>query len=451
MKEIIYVKGMHCRSCEVLIEDKVKAVSGVKKVFASTKKKIAVVYGEDYDRNKVVSAIQGAGYEVGQEDLPFVTKNRQSLLDLFLGILIALSLVWLFGVLNIEKILTPSSFAGSNYAVIFVIGITAGLSTCMALVGGLVLGISARHAEKHPEASPLQNFRPHIFFNLGRILIFFVLGGIVGQLGAIFKISNVTLGIITILVGLVMLVLGIQLTEMFPRFSNFLTLPKFFSKIIGTQKVRSEYGHFKSFLLGGLTFFLPCGFTQAMQVYAVSTGSFLSGALIMSVFALGTTPGLLSVGGLASVIKKGSVSGLFFKTIGALLVILAFYNISNGASFSGLNLEIYNPTEKQESQSSSAGPINPADVQLVKATYSPDNVLTPNEFNVNAGKPVRFEVFAEEDGQGCMGSVMITGLVNEPQFFQKGKTVIFEFTPKKSGKYKITCAMGIKAGTINVQ
>lgn len=450
MKEVIHVKGMHCRSCEVLIEDKIKGIVGVRKVFASTKKGTAVIYGEGYDRNKVAHAIGDAGYEVGKEDLSFITKSRQSLLDLFLGTLIALSLVWLFGVLNVDKFLTPSSFASSNYMTVFIIGITAGLSTCMALVGGLVLGISARHAEKHPEASPPQNFRPHIFFNLGRIVTFFVLGGIIGQLGAIFKISSVAFGIITILVGLVMLFLGIQLTEMFPRFSNGLVLPKFFSKIISVQKEGSEYSHLKSFILGGLTFFLPCGFTQAMQVYAVSTGSFMSGALIMSVFALGTTPGLLSIGGLASVVKKGSVSGLFFKTIGILLVILAFYNISNGASLSGINLEIYNPTKSLDSQPAITGPANPTDVQLVKATYSPDTVLTPKEFNVNAGKLVRFEVFAEEDGQGCMGSVMIPGLANEPQFFQKGKTVVYEFTPGKKGKYKITCAMGIKAGTINV-
>ncbi|MBP6911491.1 sulfite exporter TauE/SafE family protein [Patescibacteria group bacterium] len=41
------------------------------------------------------------------------------------------------------------------------------------------------------------------------------------------------------------------------------------------------------------TFFLPCGFTQSMQVYTLSTGSFLAGGLTMLSFALGTLPMLL--------------------------------------------------------------------------------------------------------------------------------------------------------------
>ncbi|NCP77121.1 sulfite exporter TauE/SafE family protein [bacterium] len=41
---------------------------------------------------------------------------------------------------------------------------------------------------------------------------------------------------------------------------------------------------------GALTFFLPCGFTLAMQAYAITTGSFITGALTMMAFALGTAP-----------------------------------------------------------------------------------------------------------------------------------------------------------------
>ena len=38
-------------------------------------------------------------------------------------------------------------------------------------------------------------------------------------------------------------------------------------------------------LVGVVTFFLPCGFTQAMQIYAVSTGSFWLGGLSLAIFA----------------------------------------------------------------------------------------------------------------------------------------------------------------------
>ncbi|HCB52054.1 TPA: hypothetical protein DEP21_05855 [Patescibacteria group bacterium] len=51
-------------------------------------------------------------------------------------------------------------------------------------------------------------------------------------------------------------------------------------------------------MAGVLTFFLPCGFTLAMQILAISSGNFWMGGLIMGFFALGTLPGLLGIGGL---------------------------------------------------------------------------------------------------------------------------------------------------------
>jgi sulfite exporter TauE/SafE len=72
-----------------------------------------------------------------------------------------------------------------------------------------------------------------------------------------------------------------------------------------------------------------------MQLYAISTGSPIQGALTMGVFALGTTPGLLGVGGLTSIIK-GEYSKLFFKTAGVIVVLLALFNVSNGLNLLGV-------------------------------------------------------------------------------------------------------------------
>ena len=58
------------------------------------------------------------------------------------------------------------------------------------------------------------------------------------------------------------------------------------------------YSDPRAAVLGVATFFLPCGFTQAVQVYALSTGSPLTAGAIMAVFAIGTAPGLLALAGL---------------------------------------------------------------------------------------------------------------------------------------------------------
>ncbi len=80
-------------------------------------------------------------------------------------------------------------------------------------------------------------------------------------------------------------------------------------------------------LLGVSTFFLPCGFTQSMQFYALTTGSFISGALTMFVFSLGTLP-VLSLISFASVkFSKNFKSGLFFKTAGFIVIFFAIFNL----------------------------------------------------------------------------------------------------------------------------
>ena len=84
---------------------------------------------------------------------------------------------------------------------------------------------------------------------------------------------------------------------------------------------------------------------------------------------------------------------------------------------------------------------------MIKATYSPTTDITPNSFRVKAERPVRLEIFAQENGAGCMGSIALPKLSQNIQVFTKGQTVTFDFTPI-AGTYQITCAMGIPRGQI---
>lgn len=42
----------------------------------------------------------------------------------------------------------------------------------MALVGGLVLGVSAKWNETHANENGWSRFKPHLLFNLGRVVGF---------------------------------------------------------------------------------------------------------------------------------------------------------------------------------------------------------------------------------------------------------------------------------------
>ena len=162
----------------------------------------------------------------------------------------------------------------SSLPIVFLVGLTAGISTCMALVGGLVLAASARFVEKHPQSSAFEKFKPHLIFNAGRIVSFFILGGIIGYAGSFFQLSTTALGFLTIIVGGVMVLMGLQLTEIFPRLSGWqFTLPKGISRAFGIkEQSEKEYSHKNSFILGASTFFLPCFLAIYSSMFIIGPG-----------------------------------------------------------------------------------------------------------------------------------------------------------------------------------
>ena len=451
MKEIFQIKGMHCKSCEVLLEQKIGEVKGIQKVKADNQKNtLCVTYINEIDKSAIKQAVKSAGYSLGAEDLPVLSKNKNDYFNLSIALVVFLLIILVGKISGLIDVLNYNIGSSSSLAIVFIIGLTAGVSTCMALVGGLVLGVSAKYIESHPDATILQRFRPHLFFNLGRIVSYFVLGGAIGYLGSFFSLSGTISGVVAIVVGFVMLILGIQLLGLFPRFSALITLPKSLSKLLRlNDKKNQEYNHTNAFIMGAITFFLPCGFTQAMQVLAIQSSSFLTGALIMGVFALGTTPGLLGIGGITAIIKKGTFANIFFKFVGIILIVFAIFNLSNGYRLSNLKQYLESATGNSSKQQSGET-VKTNGVQTYEATYSADDNIKPDKFTVKVGQPARIEILAKTNGSGCMGSVMIPGLVQKAQFFEKGKTAILEFTPNKTGIFEMTCAMGIKSGQIEV-
>jgi sulfite exporter TauE/SafE/plastocyanin domain-containing protein/copper chaperone CopZ len=599
-KQKVHIKGMHCRSCELLIEDELKKVPGVTTVSVNHQTGIADVDCEcELDQTAVAKAVENAGYSLGDDGkIHFFSKNKRDYLDVSIAFFIAIALFLVAKTLGIFDLGKSISGSYSSLPIVFIVGLTAGVSTCMALVGGLVLGASARFSAQFPNASKWEKFTPHLYFNLGRVASYFVLGGVIGFAGSLFQLSTSVLGLLTVAVGLVMLLLGGQLIDIFPILKRFsFTLPKALSRALGIQeKAQVEYSNSNSALMGAMTFFLPCGFTQAMQLFAMSSGSPITGALTMGVFALGTAPGLLGVGGLTSVVK-GNGARLFFKTAGVVVIMLAFFNVGNGLNLLGvpqvlgaistnastgnakqdpnvtlvngvqvvrmaqessgyspnkftikkgvpvkwivtskdvyscassivsqqLNIRkglelgenifeftpketgtirfsclmgMYNgsftvvddtsaanftplqekaPVAQQQANSGSGASCSAngggcgcgggakkavttttgetttaGQVQLLKASYTSLGDIQPNNFTVKANQPVRFEIDAKDDGQGCMGSVTVPTLTKKVEVFTKGEKTVFEFTPTSKGSFPITCAMGVPRGQIIV-
>ena len=319
-----HVSGMHCHSCVLLTESALKELPYIKEAKSSLKHHSIEVKGDFNGKDPALivrelsEVLSPHGYSLSLEK-QVKDKNWN---EFKIAIPIALAFGILFVVLQKIGLVNLLRSDTMTFGTAFVIGLIASVSSCMAVVGGLVLSMSATFAKEDDKV------RPQILFHVGRFVSFFILGGAIGVLGSLFGLSSSFSYFLGILIGLVMLLLGINLLDVF-RWSKRLqpAMPKFISRhALGISK----FNHRLTPLLVGIaTFFLPCGFTQSMQIYALGSGNFLQGGLTMLFFALGTLPvlALLSFGFLG--LKNKAQLGIFFKAAGLIVILFGLFNIIN--------------------------------------------------------------------------------------------------------------------------
>lgn len=324
MKYILHVHGMHCNACVLVTESELRGHPKVSSVKVSLKNHNAEIIG-DFGvmpsaavAHELTKLLERHGYSLALER----QMKKMRWVDFTVAIPTATVFIAAFILLQKAGIVNFINTGTITYGTAFIIGGVASLSTCIAVVGGLVLSLSATFAR---EGDAL---RSQLFFHSGRLVSFFVLGGVIGAVGSAFTLTNTAIFILNILVGLVMLLLGINLLDIFNFTKMFqLRTPKF---IVRHAMEVSKINHaLTPFLVGVVTFFLPCGFTQSMQLYALTTGSFLSGALTMFSFAVGTLPVLALISFSSFSIKNGIKAGIFFKTAGLIVIAFALFNLIN--------------------------------------------------------------------------------------------------------------------------
>lgn len=334
---IFYVVGMHCASCVLLTENELAGVLGVTKIKASLAKRQVEVIGNfgEQTQEELLAVLNPImvehGYSLTLEKQMKKTKWSEFSTALPLaGIFIAAFII--LQKLGIVKLIGSGDV---NYPTAFLIGIIASLSTCMAIVGGLVLSMSASYAKEGDK------IRPQVSFHVGRLVSFFVLGGAIGALGSVFRLGGTGTLVLGILIALVMFILGLNLLDIFPWAKKLQpTMPRFVSKhLLQIKKVNHTL---TPLLVGVITFFLPCGFTQSMQIYSLTTGSYIGGAMTMFVFALGTLPALALLSFASLGIKDKAKSGVFFKTAGLVVIFFAAFNLLGTLVAAGILPPLFN-------------------------------------------------------------------------------------------------------------
>ncbi|MEK7149949.1 MAG: sulfite exporter TauE/SafE family protein [Patescibacteria group bacterium] len=332
-----HVKGMHCNACVLMIESELLDIPYISRAKSSLKNHSVEISGDFGNKSQET---------IAEELTQVLKKNNYSLSvekkikdknwsDFKLAIPIALGFLALFVLLQKAGLVNLINTGNVSYGTAFVIGIIASLSTCMAIVGGLLLSMSATFAKEGDK------IKPQIMFHLGRLVSFFALGGVIGAIGSAFQLSVAGAFILSLVIVAVMFILGINLLDIFHFAKRFQpSMPKFIAKhALGVSKINHTL---TPVLVGIATFFLPCGFTQSMQIYALSTGSFLNGAFTMFSFALGTFPVFALISFSSFSIQNSSKAGIFFKTAGIIVIIFALFNLINSLVVVGLINPVFN-------------------------------------------------------------------------------------------------------------
>jgi sulfite exporter TauE/SafE/copper chaperone CopZ/plastocyanin len=445
MKSITYsVSGTHCHACEILIEKEVGKLRGVKSVEASSSRgDVTIQYQKGRPSlDKINEILKTSGYVFFEGK---ATSIPSSFTDYLKSFFIALAIILVLYFLNTSGLLSFNVNSDSALPAFILFGLLAGFSSCAALVGGIILSLTRQWQSLYSRSdSLLTRLRPALMFNFGRFVFFGIFGAVLGYFGSFFHLSLSAGAIISILVSILMLILGLQMLGI-AGFQGFqFALPKTLTGRFANEQ--NFQGKYMPVIMGALTFFLPCGFTLTTQSLALASGSPVTGALIMALFALGTFVPLLLIawGGTVSKSKYFSyIAGILviifaLYTANAQLAVLDLPNISFAASSNPASVPIADDLVPV---------VNGQQILIMDASSTG---YSPNFFKIKAGLPVRWEI-TDRGTSGCTNAVLARSLFDGVINLVPGTTSVKEFTaPATPGTYRFSCWMGMISGSIEV-
>ncbi len=454
IRKVIKVGGMTCANCEMIIENVLRKLEGVieaKAVFSNSKVYVT------YDANvlgleQITGTIEGLEYEI--KDKPDeVTASAEDKMpaNQLLGIGIIILALYVIVKNTIGFNFIPEVNQSMGYGLLFIVGLLTSVH-CVAMCGGINLsqcvsykyGVSAVVATSDNSANSagpvgtgkLARMKPSILYNGGRVISYTVIGGIVGALGSVVSFSGAAKGIVAIISGLFMVIMGLNMLNIFPWLRK---LNPRMPKIFG-NKIYNNNGKYGPFFVGLLNGLMPCGPLQAMQLYALGTGSFAAGALSMFIFSIGTVPLMFGLGALSSILT-GKFTHKMLRFSAVLVIVLGVVMANRGLALSGVNTAV-------ASSAPAAGNIAriQGDVQVV-TTVLESGRYTP--IVVQKGIPLKWTIkVGKGDLNGCNNPITVP-LYGIQKKLEVGDNVI-EFTPDSEGNIQYTCWMGMIRSNITV-
>ncbi len=448
MNIILQVEGMTCTGCETRIENAVKKLDGIEKVKAIyNSSNVYVTYNADAVKLKtIIDTIEKLNYTVKNKPTDMTNNIKTSNISdnelkwpkvgQIAGIAVIVLALYVIIKNTIGFNFVPEVNQSMGYGILFFIGLLTSLH-CVAMCGGINLSVCVRYKASDGD-SKLDRLKPSLLYNLGRVISYTIIGGIVGGIGSVVSFSGAAKGLVAILSGIFMVIMGINMLNIIPALKKFNPrMPKIFAK-----KVHENSGSRGPLLVGLLNGLMPCGPLQAMQLYALGTGSAMTGAISMFLFSLGTVPLMFGFGAVSSFLSS-KFTHKMMKVSAVLVLLLGIIMLNRGLSLSGFNTNpVFGASSTQGGVAKIEGNVQIVSTKLDSGRYSP--------ITVQKGIPVRWIITAEsKDINGCNNRLNIPEYNIENMPLKAGENVI-EFTPDREGKFVYSCWMGMISSNIKV-
>jgi len=443
ISKVLEIKGMTCVNCEMRIEKKLKNMEGIKAVKAVySQSKINVLYDKDrIDLDSIIKAVEELDYRVIAATDGNKSNDREKRSDgdyklsvnQLLGIVIIVLAVYLAVKNTVGFNFIPQVNRNMGYGMLFTVGLLTSLH-CIAMCGGINLSQCIAYTLDDTEKGNISKLTPTLLYNGGRVISYTVIGGLVGALGSLVSFPGRAKGIVAIVSGILMIIMGINMLNIFPWLRKINPrMPKVLSRAVFNNN--GKRGPFYIGLLNGL---MPCGPLQAMQIYALGTGSFYRGALSMFFFSIGTVPLMFGFGAVSSLVSS-KFSRRMMKASAVLVIILGIVMTGRGFNLSGLNIAFANQKAKNIARIENG--VQLVTTEMKSGSYDP--------IVVQKGVLVRWTIKADESElNGCNNPVTIPKY-NIVKKLVPGDNVI-EFMPLETGNINYTCWMGMINGYIKV-
>lgn len=437
-KTTLFIEGMHCPSCDVLVEDEFGTCPSVTSVKANYHTQtVEVTHRGTLPVDQLNKKIGQFGYSIYKSSDKFKRESiGKRVFDA--GAIALLVFILYFFAQQLHIIPRFSSSTELTLTSALILGLIASSSTCMATSGSLFLmtlgAIGRQKSEKRTVIFTA------ILFTGGRVASYAFFGFLTGLVGQTLNKTMQWGSAINVVVATIMIIVGLDMAGLISV-----------SGLLGEGLRKRLFGYLErklferpkqtSFFLGAITFLLPCGFTQTVQAYGLSLANPWQSALLLTVFAIGTVPAILAVG-YASTWVKSSWYPMFLKFIGVIILFVGVISMVNYAQLIGIALPTYSSVTNQSIR---YVPIENG-IQIARMDAGSTG-YTPNLFTVRRGIPVRWEIYGQNI-YGCQGEI-VAPTIQVQKVLRIGKNVV-EFTPDKEGIIAFSCTMGMFGGKFQV-